>query len=188
MKMNLKISDDKVVINHGEDTVEINLCDGGSNIKLIPMPAVALRPQHKEEESHECHCHHDGNIKPVYVVTDDEDKPIGVRVRTFDEDFTLALHDLGEEGKEYKWQDAMDTLKEQGLTTFNKKQALIIAAYKDEIDAALKEAGGEPLKGKWFWSVSESSSGHAWAYYGNYGNVNAGAKPLSYSVRPLLAH
>lgn len=186
--MNLKISDDKVVINHGEDTVEINLCGGSSNIKVIPIPAAALCPQHKEEESHECHCHHDGNIKPVYVVTDDEDKPIGVRVRTFDEDFTLALHDLGEEGKEYKWQDAMDTLKEQGLTTFNKKQALIIAAYKDEIDAALEEAGGEPMKGKWFWSVSESSSGNAWCYGGDDGDVNDNYKNASYSVRPLLTH
>ena len=186
--MNLKISDDKVVINHGEDTVEINLCEGGSNIKLIPLPAAALCPQHKEEESHECHCHHDGNIKPVYVVTDDEDKPIGVRVRTFDEDFTLALHDLGEEGKEYKWQDAMDALKEQGLTTFNKKQALIIAAYKDEIDAALEEAGGEPMKGKWFWSVSEFNSNAAWTYDDSYGNVRSTYNRYSYSVRPLLAH
>lgn len=185
--MNLKISDDKVVINHGEDTVEINLCGGNSNIKVIPIPAAALCPQHKEEESRECHCHHDGNIKPVYVVTDDEDKPIGVRVRTLDEDFTLSLHDLGEEGKEYEWQKAMDELKEKGLTTFNKKQALIIAAYKDEIDAALEEAGGEPMKDKCYWSVAEYSSYYAWFFYGYFGTVVSTVKYYSFSVRPLLA-
>ena len=82
----------------------------------------------------------------------------------------------------------MELLKEKGLTTFNYKQAHIIAAYKDEVDKLLEEVDGEPTNDHCFWSVSEVTSGTAWYYYGSYGYAGYGSKYGAYSVRPLLAH
>lgn len=102
-----------------------------------------------------------------------------VRVRTLDEDFCIAKKNL-DDGQERKWDDAQARLKELGLTTFNRKQAAIISAYRKEIDEALKKIGGEPLKG-WFWTseeyipddanVAEYAANLAWYYYGNFGTL-----------------
>jgi hypothetical protein len=82
----------------------------------------------------------------------------------------------------------MELLKEKGLTTFNYKQAHIIAAYKDEVDKLLEEVDGEPMNDNCFWSVSEHYSGCAWFYGGYGGSVIYDLKYIAYSVRPLLAY
>ena len=104
----------------------------------------------------------------------------GVRVCVGDEDFIITLHDA--EG-EYKWQEAVDKFGEQLPTV---KQAHIIGAYHDEIQAKLKEAGGYELD-EWFWTRSEYNATIAWCYYGNYGNVTGSTEYASNSVRPVLA-
>jgi aldehyde:ferredoxin oxidoreductase len=82
----------------------------------------------------------------------------------------------------------MELLKEKGLTTFNYKQAHIIAAYKDEVDKLLEEVDGEPMNDHCFWSVSECTGCPAWCYIGYSGSVSYNSKNLAFSVRPLLAH
>src|SRR5574344_127335 len=126
--------------------------------------------------------------KPVSVVYDEDKNPIGIRIKTLDEDFSLSLKNLGGHDKQYEWEEMMELLKEKGLTTFNYKQAHIIAAYKDEVDKLLEEVDGEPLNDHCFWSVSEYFSNHAWCYYGYTGSVFSYDKSDSFSVRPLLAH
>src|SRR5574344_190954 len=126
--------------------------------------------------------------KPVSVVYDEDKNPIGIRIKTLDEDFSLSLKNLGGHDKQYEWKEMIELLKEKGLTTFNYKQAHIIAAYKDEVDKLLEEVDGEPTNDHCFWSVSESAGCPAWCYIGYSGSVSYNSKNLAFSVRPLLAH
>lgn len=130
-------------------------------------------------------------IYPVGILLDEKGES-WVRVCTLDEDFCIAKRNL-DDGKERKWDDAQARLKELGLTTFNRKQAAIISAYRKEIDEALKKIGGEPLKG-WFWTseeyipddanVAEYSANGAWFYDGNNGALGYYYKYSTYQSRP----
>ena len=164
-----------VVTTSNNDRVEIH-----TNTPMS-QPLVVEKPEPT------CHCHQ-CNDKPVSVVYDEDKNPIGIRIKTLDEDFSLSLKNLGGHDKQYEWKEMMELLKEKGLTTFNYKQAHIIAAYKDEVDKLLEEVDGEPMNDHCFWSVSEYSGSNAWSYSGVYGFVVIGSKYSSYSVRPLLAH
>ena len=164
-----------VVTTSNNDRVEIHTSTPMS------QPLVVEKPEPT------CHCHQ-CNEKPVSVVYDEDKNPIGIRIKTLDEDFSLSLKNLGGHDKQYEWKEMMELLKEKGLTTFNYKQAHIIAAYKDEVDKLLEEVDGEPMNDHCFWSVSECHSGGAWYYYGNSGIVLNYSKYNSFSVRPLLAH
>ena len=104
----------------------------------------------------------------------------GVRVCVGDEDFIITLHDA--EG-EYEWQEAVDKFGDQLPTV---KQAHIIGAYHDEIQAKLKDAGGDELDG-WLWTRSEYTGNNAWFYNGYGGNVNLTLKYCSCGMRPVLA-
>jgi hypothetical protein len=147
----------------------------------MSQPLVVEKPEPT------CHCHQ-CNEKPVSVVYDEDKNPIGIRIKTLDEDFSLSLKNLGGHDKQYEWKKMMELLKEKGLTTFNYKQAHIIAAYKDEVDKLLEEVDGEPMNDNCFWSVSECDSYYAWFYFGDYGTVFPDGKNNACSVRPLLAH
>lgn len=164
-----------VVSTSNNDCVEIH-----TNAPMS-QPLVVEKPEPT------CHCHQ-CNDKPVSVVYDEDKNPIGIRIKTLDEDFSLSLKNLGGHDKQYEWKEMMELLKEKGLTTFNYKQAHIIAAYKDEINKLLEEVGGEPMNDHCFWSVSEFLSNYAWFYLGYCGDVDYGLKYISFSVRPLLAH
>lgn len=130
-------------------------------------------------------------IYPVSILLDEKGES-WVRVCTLDEDFCIAKRNL-DDGQERKWNDAQARLKELGLTTFNRKQAAIISAYRKEIDEALKKIGGEPLKG-WFWiseeyipddaNVAEYSASLAWCYYGDYGTLSSLSKYFTGQSRP----
>lgn len=130
-------------------------------------------------------------IYPVSILLDEKGDS-WVRVCTLDEDFCIAKRNL-DDGKERKWNDAQARLKELGLTTFNRKQAAIISAYRKEIDEALKKIGGEPLKG-WFWTseeyipddanVAECNASYAWCYIGDYGTLLYGIKYNTSQSRP----
>ena len=176
MELKVIVKNEMVVVStSNNDCVEIH-----TNAP-VSQPLVVEKPEPT------CHCHQ-CNDKPVSVVYDEDKNPIGIRIKTLDEDFSLSLKNLGGHDKQYEWKEMMELLKEKGLTTFNYKQAHIIAAYKDEVDKLLEEVSGEPINDHCFWSVSESNSNHAWFYNGNYGIVNYDYKYNSYSVRPLLAH
>ena len=164
-----------VVTTSNNDRVEIH-----TNAPMS-QPLVVEKPEPT------CQCHQ-CNDKPVSVVYDEDKNPIGIRIKTLDEDFSLSLKNIGGHDKQYEWKEMMELLKEKGLTTFNKKQALIIAAYKDEVDKLLEEVDGEPMNDHCFWSVSEYNSNNAWFYNSYNGTVNNYNKNISYSVRPLLAH
>jgi hypothetical protein len=123
-----------VVTTSNNDRVEIHTSTPMS------QPLVVEKPEPT------CHCHQ-CNEKPVSVVYDEDKNPIGIRIKTLDEDFSLSLKNLGGHDKQYQFlrKKMMELLKEKGLTTFNYKQAHIIAAYKDEVDKLLEEVDGEPM-------------------------------------------
>ena len=121
--------------------------------------------------------------KPVTILRDAEGKAVGVMVETLDERFALELHPI-DNGKEYTWPDAMERLRELGKEGFNEKQGKIIAAYHEEIDTALEEAGGDKLG--WEWAVGEYK-GLAWWYCPDGGALVYNGKYFSFQVRPLLA-
>ena len=162
-----------VVTTSNNDRVEIH-----TNTPMS-QPLVVEKPEPT------CHCHQ-CNEKPVSVVYDEDKNPIGIRIKVLDEDFSISLKNLGGHDKQYEWKEMMELLKEKGLTTFNHKQAHIIAAYKDEVDKLLEEVDGEPINDHCFLSVSECDSNRAWCYYGNSGYVYYGFKNFAFSVRPLL--
>lgn len=176
MELKVIVKNEMVVVStSNNDCVEIH-----TNAP-VSQPLVVEKPEPT------CHCHQ-CNDKPVSVVYDEDKNPIGIRIKTLDEDFSLSLKNLGGHDKQYEWKEMMELLKEKGLTTFNYKQAHIIAAYKDEVDKLLEEVSGEPINDHCFWSVSGYDSRSAWYYHGYYGSVNAYNKYNSCSVRPLLAH
>lgn len=122
--------------------------------------------------------------KPVTILKDAEGKAVGILVETLDERFALELHHL-DNGKEYEWDDAMERLKELGKDGFNEKQGRIIAAYHEEIDAALEETGGDKLG--WEWAVGEYTGYGAWVYNPADGALRYYYKYYSFQLRPLLA-
>ena len=122
--------------------------------------------------------------KPVTILRDADGKAVGVMVETLDERFALELHPI-DGGREYTWPDAMARLKELGKDGFNEKQGKIIAAYHEEIDAALEEAGGDKLD--YEWAVGEYDGGYAWLYGPSGGALGYTYKYYSSQVRPLLA-
>ena len=122
--------------------------------------------------------------KPVTILRDADGKAVGVMVETLDERFALELHPI-DNGKEYSWPGAVKRLKELGKEGLNIKQGKLVAAYHEEINAALEEAGGDKLG--WEWAVGEYNGGHAWLYYPDRGALNYRIKCYSCQVRPLLA-
>ena len=122
--------------------------------------------------------------KPVTILKDADGKAVGIMVETLDERFALELHPI-DGGKEYRWDEAMERLKELGKDGFNEKQGKIIAVYHEEIDAALEEAGGDKLG--WEWAVGEYYGNSAWFYYPTVGALYYSYKYSSSQVRPLLA-
>jgi len=90
------------------------------------------------------------NNEPVSVHRDENGNPDGVLVQTLDERFVIELHDIDDGKDDFSFDTAQERLKELGKTTFNKKQGLILAAYIEEINAALVEAGGEPFAKDWY--------------------------------------
>lgn len=137
-------------------------------------------------EKHDC-----PNFERVPIVSIAvQDGEKGVRLCVGDIDIFIESHDLDEDGKEFKWDEAMKKLKAYGKRTFDKHEMYLIAAFKDEINAALREIGGDELD-NYYWSSTEYSSSIAWGvnfssggigtYGGRYG------KYYTYVVRPVAA-
>ena len=111
-----------------------------------------------------------------------------VRVQALGEDFVIAPRDL-DDSKAFNYDSAMARLKELGLDTFNRKQGGIISIYADEIDAKLKEIGGDPMDkycyvSKELWkptgSVGEYNSYLSWCFDGYYRSLYYDSRFVSY--------
>lgn len=118
------------------------------------------------EEKHDC-----PNFERVPIVSiAEQDGEKGVRLCVGDIDIFIEAHDLDEDGKEFKWDEAMKKLKAYGKRTFDKHEMYLIAAFKDEINAALREIGGAELD-TYYWSSTEYNSGYAWDVYFSSGYI-----------------
>ena len=112
---------------------------------------------------------------PVTIHYDEQGNPDGIRIRTLDEDFILALHDEFN-GKEVTF------AKTKNLSLPNEKMFRLIGAYRKEVKQLLIEAGGDPLIG-WYWSSTPAEELFG-AYYANGQLVYVGASgSLTYSNR-----
>lgn len=124
------------------------------------------------------------NLKDVLSVVSKGSQRF-IRITALGEDFCLGLK-LAEDGKEMKWQEAIDYCKERQRDLLTKRQYLIVAIFHDEINKMLDDLGGDKLG--YEWSVSEYNDYCAWFYNGNYGALSDYYKYSSLQVRPSLAH
>jgi hypothetical protein len=124
------------------------------------------------------------NLKDVLSVVNKGSQRF-IRITALGEDFCLGLK-LAEDGKEMKWQEAIDYCKERQRDLLTKRQYLIVAIFHDEINKMLEDLGGDKLG--YEWSVSEGNNYYAWFYYGFNGTLDVDRKYLSCQVRPSLAH
>ena len=69
-------------------------------------------------------------------------------------DIILDMKDY-DGGKEMTWDKAKDL-------SLSKQQWFIILYFRDEINALLKEHGGQELEG-WYWTSTQSSQNYAWS-------------------------
>ena len=125
--------------------------------------------------------------KPAEIVTPafEDGKFIGARVCVGGEDFIIAPKDY-RDGKEMPWQEAMDNLKADNLSTWNYRQICFTMAYRKEVDKVLVDNGGDSLD-NWYWTCAECSAYYSFCYYGGYGILYYNYKFYTYSVRPVLA-
>ena len=107
----------------------------------------------------------------------------GVRVTLGDEDFVIFPKDF-RFGKEMTWQEAMDALKVDGLSTFSYRQICFTTAYIKDINKMLKNNGGDALD-ECYWTCTESSTYHSFYYYGFKYLLNYSNKVNICRVRPI---
>lgn len=125
-------------------------------------------------------------LKPVSVFVDGNGKK-WVRVRTLDLDFKIDLHDYKEGDKaRFTWHELMERAKEGKIRMIDKKKAKAIYLYIDEVNAAIKEAGGEELK-EWYWTETKSQYrfGNAWIFNGQSGSFGNDGKSNTNGCRSL---
>lgn len=120
------------------------------------------------------------SIKPVSIRMNEDGEPIGVRIQTLDEDFTIALHDACDHNLN------ADEARALGQAP-TKKQALIICAYLDEIQDTLEKAGGDRLDG-WYITSADYNAYYAWSFSTTYGCIYYGNRYYTlFRSRPVLA-
>ena len=66
-------------------------------------------------------------------------------------------------------------------------QLHLILLNINEVNKALVEAGGDPMKEDWYWSSTENSSNYAWVVYFSNGNTNINCKLNYFVVRSAVA-
>lgn len=107
----------------------------------------------------------------------------GVRVTLGDEDFVIAPKDYYG-SKNIPWQEAMDALKADNLSTWNYRQICLTMAYREDIDKVLEANGGDVLD-NWYWTCAEYSAYGPFSYYGYGGILYNDDKYGTCSVRPI---
>lgn len=122
----------------------------------------------------------ENQTKPVSIRMDEDGKPVGIRIQTLDEDFTIALRDACDHDI------TADEARALGQAP-TKKQANIICAYLDEIQAALEESGGDRLDG-WYVTCADYNANYTWYFTSLSGCVNYNYRCNTYfRSRPVLA-
>ena len=120
------------------------------------------------------------DINPVSVRFDDDGKPMGVRIRTIDEDFTIALHDACDHDV------TADEARSLGQA-FTLRQAHILCAYLEDVQDALEEAGGDRLDG-WYVTCADYYAYDTWYFNSTSGCVFFNLRYIHYfRSRPVLA-
>ena len=118
--------------------------------------------------------------QPVSIRTDESGNPIGVRIQTLDEDFTIALRDACDHDLN------ADEARALGQAP-TKKQANIICAYLDEIQEAMEQAGGDRLDG-WYITCADYDAYTTWYFSSTSGCVGSNSRYGHYfRSRPVLA-
>lgn len=107
-------------------------------------------------------------------------KPIGIKIRTIDHEFTIALKD---EDFPKTWNEMKVDIENHLYETISKKEAMIMAIYKDEINEKIKEAGGEELKRMWTTGENKKDRQYAWVMVPEYEAVGLQEKEIRYNVR-----
>lgn len=126
------------------------------------------------------------NYERVPIVSiAEQDGQKGVRFCIGDVDMFIEAYNL-DNGEVFEWKKAMARLEEVGKRTFDKHEMYLIAAYKDEINAKLKEIGGDELKG-YCWTSTKYSTYSAWDVSFGSGFVGTSPKSLASVVRPCAA-
>lgn len=87
---------------------------------------------------------------------------------------------------EADWEGAKKLAKEAGGELFSKKEAYILAYYKDEINELMEAHGGDKLE-DWNWCSSEHSALHAWTVNFGSGGINNHGKSSTIYVRAVSA-
>ena len=119
-------------------------------------------------------------IKPVSIRYNEDGQPDGVRIRTLDEDFTIALHDACDHNLNADEARALG----QAMTL---KQAYILCAYLDEVQQTLEDAGGDRLDG-WYITCADYNANYSWYFISTSGCVNSGYRCNGlFRSRPVLA-
>lgn len=119
-------------------------------------------------------------IKPVSIRYNEDGQPDGIRIRTLDEDFTIALHDACDHDLTADEARALG----QAMTL---KQAHILGAYLDEVQQTLEDAGGDRLDG-WYITCADCTAYSTWCFYSTRGCVTNGGRYFgTFRSRPVLA-
>lgn len=89
----------------------------------------------------------------------------GVRVKTEGEEFVIDKKDY-RDGELMPWGNAMFSLNEDNLTTWNRNQLSIVILHYDEINKVLVDFGKDKLK-ETYWTCEESPFERDRAYFGH---------------------
>ena len=135
------------------------------------------------------------NVGGIMTYTDDKGNKY-VRVKMDGEDFCIAAYDFIDELPLmskflWDWNEVMESLEEDGMTMFTRRQATIYKDHQNIIDDKLKEIGGETLKGHWYWTAAEDDADYAWSYVGDSGATDNWGyrhtdKSMHLMVRPII--
>ena len=107
---------------------------------------------------------------------------VGVRVTVGDEDFVIDPMDY-KGGKRMSWQEAMDALNADNLTTWDHKQICLVMAYREEINKVLRNNHGIKLTDSW--SCEECSPSHSFYILAHLGIIDVHPKSSLYRVRTI---
>ena len=138
----------------------------------------------------------DNKDAKISIVTRKSDSSKWVRVEALGEDFCIAPKDINDRD-DMTYNEAMKALEAAGVTTFDKKQGLMLAIYIEQINAKLVEAGGDAFKRDWYVSrelwkpvgCADYTANFSWCFYGSTGSFRTSYRYIgSFRSRPFLAY
>ena len=116
------------------------------------------------------------------------DTPCG-SAKFFHPDFFDAITDWDGEANTKDYGDLLNPeigLKEGQYIPSLAQLHLILLNIK-EVNKALEDVGGSPMRKEWYWSSTENSAHNSWYVYFGYGNSHNSNKYYANVVRPAVA-